>query len=63
MNPMSWRRLVLPLGYWATLIFAIASLGLYWIDGDRVDGALAVAFLALSVALRAFELARSRARS
>jgi hypothetical protein len=47
------RRYLIPAGYWSTLALSIIWLAVYMLEGGLVRAAVGVAFLSLSVALRA----------
>lgn len=50
---MNLRRYLLPAGYWAALISSMVLLLLYVFEGGLAKGAASVAFLALSISLKA----------
>lgn len=56
---MNLKRYLLPAGYWATLISSFVLLLSYVLDGGLSKGAASVAFLALSVALKALAEVRA----
>lgn len=56
---MKIARYLLPAGYWAALISSVVLLLLYVLEGGLAKGAAAVAFLALSISLKALAEVRA----
>lgn len=56
---MNLKRYLLPAGYWAALASSVSLLVLYVFEGGLAKGAAAVAFLALSISLKALAEVRA----